>query len=104
MKPSSKPVSKYDQDIPQPPVLIFGQFYSRYWVIFPMPKSIFFPQFLEENSQFQIRKIIIFLMAKVGLKLSNIQHCTFSYNTSCNGDYMLTPQLNSDLYLMYFII
>ena len=36
--------------------LIFGRFYSRYWVIFPMPKSIFFSQFLEENSQFQIRK------------------------------------------------
>ena len=36
--------------------LILGQFYSRYWVIFPMPKSICFSQFLEENSQFQIGK------------------------------------------------
>ena len=71
-------------------------------VIFPMPKRIFFSKFLEENSQFQIRKNTIFIMAKVGFKLSNIQHCTVSYNTSCNGDYMLTLQLNSDLYLMYF--
>ena len=41
-------------------------------------------------------------MAKVGLKLSNIQHCTVSFNTSCNGDKMLTL-LNSDKYLMYFM-
>ena len=36
--------------------LIFGRFYSRYSVIFPMPKSIFFSQFSEENSQFQVLK------------------------------------------------
>ena len=74
-----------------------------------MPKSIFFSQFFEENSQFQIRKnfeekIIIFIMVKVGLKLPNIQHCTVSYNTSCNGDYKLTLQLNSDKYMMDFMI
>ena len=40
------------------PGLFFGLFYSRYWVIFPMPKSIFFSQFSVENSQFQIRKKI----------------------------------------------
>ena len=39
--------------------LIFGRFYSRYSVIFPMPNSIFFSQFLEENSQFQILKFFL---------------------------------------------
>ena len=28
----------------------------------------------------------------------NIQHCTVSYNTSCNSDYNLTVQPNSDKY------
>ena len=41
-------------------------------------------------------------MVKVGLKLSNIQHCTVSYNTSCNGDYDLTLQLNSDKYDVFY--
>ena len=34
--------------------LIFGRFYSRYSVIYPMPKSVFFSQFLEENSDFKL--------------------------------------------------
>ena len=41
---------------PQLSGLIFGRFYSRYSIIFPMPKSIFFSQFSEENSQFQVGK------------------------------------------------
>ena len=41
-------------------------------------------------------------MVKVGLKLTNIQHCIVSYNTSCNGDYKLTLQLNSDKYDVFF--
>ena len=28
----------------------------------------------------------------------SIQHCTVSYNTSCNSDYNLTEQPNSDKY------
>ena len=30
--------------------------------------------------------------------LGNIQHCTVSYNTSCNSDYNLIVQPNSDKY------
>ena len=84
--------------------LIFGQFYSRYWAIFPMPKSIFFfpiygGKFPISNQKKIRRKIIIFIMVKVGLNLSNIQQCTVSYNTSCNGDYKLTLQQYSDEYM-----
>ena len=50
------------------------------------------------------RKVIIFIKVKVGLKLSNIHHCTVSYNTSCNGNYKLTLQLNLDKYMMYFMV
>ena len=79
-----------------------------YWVIFPMPKSIFFPNVWRKIPNFKSekkrRKIIIFIMVKVGLKLLNIQNCTVSYNTPCNGDYKLTLQLNSDKYMMYFMI
>ena len=57
--------------------LIFGQIYSCYSVIFPMPKSIFFSQFSEKNSQFQVlRKIenkLLICRIKVGLKLF-VQH------------------------------
>ena len=57
--------------------LIFGRFYSRYSVIFPMPKSIFFSQFLEEDSQFQVLKIFenksSICLVKVGLKMC-VQH------------------------------
>ena len=73
-----------------------------------MPKSIFFSQFWRKipnfKSEKKSKKIIIFIKVKVGLKLSNIQHGTVSYNTSCNGDYKLTLQLNSDKYMMYFMI
>ena len=63
-------------------------------------QKVSFSQFLEENSHIRElrRKIIIFIMVKVDLKLSNIQHCTVSCNASCNGDYKLTLQLNSDKY------
>ena len=57
--------------------LIFGRFYSRYSVIFPMPKSIFFSQFSEENSQFQVLKNFenksSICLVKVGLKMC-VQH------------------------------
>ena len=33
--------------------LIFGRFYSRYSVIFPMPKSIFFPNFRRKIPNFK---------------------------------------------------
>ena len=74
-----------------------------------MPKSIFFFPIFEgifpiSNQEKKWRKIIIFIMVKVGLKLSNIQHYTVSYNASCNCDYNLTLQLNSDKYIMYFMI
>ena len=32
----------------------------------------------------------------------NIQHCTVSYNTSCNSDYNLTVQPNSDKYDVFY--
>ena len=48
--------------------LIFGRFYSRYLVIFPMPKSIFFSQCLEENFQFQTKKNHHFNHGKSWLK------------------------------------
>ena len=32
----------------------------------------------------------------------NIQHCTVSYNTSCNSDYKLTVQPNSDKYDVFY--
>ena len=73
-----------------------------------MPKSIFFSQFLEENSQFQIgkkwRKIIIFIMVKVGLKLSNNQHCTVSYEYIMQWWLKFNTTANSDKYMMYFMI
>ena len=48
--------------------LIFGQFYSPY-LIFPTPKSVF-PQYLEENSQFQnFEEKSSFCQVKVDLKL-----------------------------------
>ena len=57
--------------------LIFGRFYSRYSVIFPMPKSIFISQFSEENSQFQVLKNFenksSVVLVKVGLKMC-VQH------------------------------
>ena len=59
------------------PGLIFGWFYSRYSVIFPMPKSIFFSQFSEENSQFQVLKNFenksSICLVEVGLKMC-VQH------------------------------
>ena len=59
------------------PGLIFGRFYSRYSVIFPMPKSIFFSQFSDENSQFQVLKNFenksSICLVKVGLKMF-VQH------------------------------
>ena len=69
-----------------------------------MPKSIFFfpiygGKFPISNQKKNRRKIIIFIMVKVGLNLSNIQQCTVSYNTSCNGDYKLTLQQYSDEYM-----
>ena len=71
-------------------------------------KVSFFPifggKFPISNQKKIRRKINIFIMVKVGLKLLNIQHCRVSYNTSCNSDYKLTLQLNSDKYMMYFII
>ena len=73
-----------------------------------MPKSIFFPNFWRKIPNFKSeknsRKIIILIKVKVGLKLSNIQHCAVSYKTSCNGDYKFTLQLDSDKYMMYFMI
>ena len=55
----------------------FSQFYSRYSVMFPMPKSIFFSQFSEENSQFQVLKNFenksSICLVKVGLKMC-VQH------------------------------
>ena len=38
------------------PGLIFGRFYSRYWVIFPIPKSIFFPKFWRKIPYFKSEK------------------------------------------------
>ena len=32
----------------------------------------------------------------------NKQHCTVSYNTSCNSDYNLTVQPNSDKYDVFY--
>ena len=32
----------------------------------------------------------------------NIQHCTVSYNTSCNSDYNLTVQPNLDKYDVFY--
>ena len=59
------------------PGLIFGRFYSRYSVIFPMPKSMFFSQFSEENSQFQVLKNFenksSICLIEVGLKMC-VQH------------------------------
>ena len=77
--------------------LIFGQFYSCFGVIFPMPKSIFFPNFWRKIPNFKseknLKKNHHFYHGKSWLKLLNIQHCTFSYNTSCNSDYKLALQL-----------
>ena len=68
----------------------------------------FFPilggKFPISNQKKKIEKIIIFIMVKVGLKLSNIHHCIVSYNISCNGDYKLTLQLNLDKYMVYGIL
>ena len=73
-----------------------------------MPNSIFFPNLWRKIPNFKSekirRKIIIFIMVKVDANLSNIQQCTVSYNTPCNGDYKLTLQQNSDKYMMYFMI
>ena len=57
-----------------------------------MPKSIFFPNSWRKIPNFKSEensKKNHFTMLKVGLKLSNIQDCTVSYNTPCNGDYKL---------------
>ena len=66
-------------------------------------KASFFPIFggkFPISNQIKNRiKFLIFIMVKVGLKLSNIQYCIVSYNTSCNGDYKLTLQINSDVFL-----
>ena len=59
-------------------------FFPNFWRKIPNFKS---EKKFEENSSFL-----------VGLKLSNIQHCTVSYHTSCNGDYNLTLQLNDVFY------
>ena len=32
----------------------------------------------------------------------NIQHCTVLYNTSCNSDYNLTVEPNSDKYDIFY--
>ena len=74
----------------------------------PNAKSIFFfpifgGKFPISNQKKNLKRNHHFIMVKVGLKLSNIQHCTVSYKT-CNGDYKLTLQLNSDKYMMYFMI
>ena len=67
-------------------------FFPNFWRKIPNFKS-------EKNS----KKNHHFMKVKDGLKMWNIQHCTVSYNTSCNGDYKLTLQLNSDKYMMYFM-
>ena len=54
-------------------------------------KVSFFPNLLRKIPNFKSEKNLNknhhFIMVKVGLNLLNIQHCTVSYNTSCNGDY-----------------
>ena len=68
-------------------------------------KVSFFPilggKFPNLNKKKKSKKIIIFISVKVGLKLWNVQHCTVS---SCNGYHKLRLQLNSDKYMMYFMI
>ena len=77
-------INFYDYRAP-PAGLIFGRFYSRYSVIFPMPKSIFFSQFSEEISQFQVLKNFenktSICLVKVGLKMCVCSMCIQGSNS-----------------------
>ena len=66
-----------------------------------MPKSIFLPNFWRKTANFKSEKIHVKCWLKIVCAACGIVNIAQSHIT-CNGDYILKVQLNSDKYDVFY--